>query len=152
MEQLYGEKKNDVINDAKKKINILVEHIGVDIVQLGYIGAPRPPETVIASINKKIVAIQDAEAAKNVVVRIKAEAEQNVARAQGQANANKLLSESLTPNLIEWRRLELTQEAINKWNGVRPMVEGSSSGLLMNINPPPRATILDQLREERKSK
>jgi regulator of protease activity HflC (stomatin/prohibitin superfamily) len=153
MEQLYGEKKNDVINDAKKRVNTLVAHIGVDIVQLGYIGAPRPPETVIASINKKIVAIQDAEAAKNVVVRIKAEAEQNVARAAGQAEANKRLSESLTPNLIEWRRLELTQEAINKWNGVRPMVEGSSSGLLMNINPPSSPNhVLEQLREKYRDK
>ena len=148
MEQLYGEKKSDVINDAKKRVNALVEHIGVDIVQLGYIGAPRPPETVMASINKKIVAIQNAETAKNVVEQVKQEALQNVARAQGQADANKKLSESLTPNLIEWRRLELTRDAIEKWNGVRPMVEGSSSGLLMNINPPPPINpVLEQLRE-----
>ena len=135
-EQLYGDMKNKVIADAKEKVNNVVGKIGVTIVQLGYIGAPRPPESVIVSINKKITAIQNAETAKNVVEQVKQEALQNVARATGQADANKKLSESLTPNLIEWRRLELTRDAIEKWNGVRPTVEGSNSGLLMNINPP----------------
>ncbi len=134
-DQLYGAQKDAVLAEVRERVNAQVADIGVVIEQFGYVGAPRPPQAVVDAINAKIKAIQDAQAAENKVAQIKAEAEQNVAKAEGQSKANATLNASLTPNLIEWRKLQLLEEAIGKWDGRRPMVEGSSSGLLLNINP-----------------
>jgi regulator of protease activity HflC (stomatin/prohibitin superfamily) len=110
---------------------------GVQIDQLGFIGAPRPPETVTDSINLKARAEQialtkqieltqvQADAAKEVA-RAKGDAAANIERAQADATANKLRSESLTPALVEWT-------AIQKWDGHRPQVEGAGAGILMNM-------------------
>lgn len=110
---------------------------GIQIDQLGFIGAPRPPEAVTNSINLKAQAEQialtkqieltqvQADAAKEVA-KAKGDAAANLERAAADAQANKLRSESLTPALVEWT-------AIQKWDGHRPQVEGSGSGFMINI-------------------
>jgi len=142
-EQIYGDKKDDLLRTALADINSEVAKFGVKIEQFGFLGTPRPPAPVVAQINAKIGAIQDAQRAENRVRQAKAEAAQTVATAQGAAQAaiakaegdsraNQVLAASLTPTLLEWRRLELQQQAIAKWNGVQPNVMGSG-GLLFNI-------------------
>jgi regulator of protease activity HflC (stomatin/prohibitin superfamily) len=91
------------------------------------------------SIEAKVKAMQDAERAQNELVKVKIEAEKaeaeakgkalaNVADAEGeakaiiakanaQAEANRKLAASITPELI-------LNKAIERWDGVRPMVEG----------------------------
>lgn len=135
-DELYGAKKEEALNKAKELLNRHVEHFGVVIEQLGYIGAPRPPDPVVEAINKKIEAIQNAIAAENKVREAKAAAQQQIAKAEGEAIANERLTRSLTENLIRWRSLEITRLAIERWDGKRPMVEGTAGGLLLNINPP----------------
>ena len=56
-----------------------------------------------------------------------AEAEAILAEAQAQADANKLLEESLSNKVIAY-------EQIQKWNGVMPKVTGSDSGILINMD------------------
>lgn len=112
---------------------------GISIEQLGFIGSPRPPQSVIDSINLKVQAEQivlqkqievtqaEADAKKNEAYA-QGDAQANIIRAQADATANKLRSESLSPSLVEWT-------AIQKWDGHRPQVEGSGSGgVLLNIN------------------
>lgn len=110
---------------------------GVQIDQLGFIGAPRPPESVTNSINLKAQAEQialtkqieltqvQADAAKRVA-KAKGDADANIIEAQADAQANKLRSESLTNSLVEWT-------AIQRWDGHRPQVEGSGGGFMINI-------------------
>lgn len=135
-DELYGAKKEDALNRAKELLNRHVEPFGIVIEQLGYIGAPRPPDAVVEAINRKIEAIQNAIAAENKVREAKASAQQQIAKAEGEAVANERLTRSLTENLIRWRSLEITRLAIERWDGKRPMVEGMAGGLLLNINPP----------------
>ena len=108
-------------------------------------GRPGPPEPVAKAIEAKIKAIQDAIRTENEVRATRAEAAKRVAeaegqakatitRAQGDAKANEILAASLTPTLLQWRQLELQQQAILKWNGVRPQFEGvTGSGFLFNV-------------------
>ena len=135
-DDLYGAKKEEVLGKAREYVNAEVKDIGVVIEQFGYVGAPRPPDNVRQAIDAKIAAIQRSIQVENEVRAAKAEAQKNVAIAQGQAQANQILAQSLSPTLIEWRRLGLTEQAIQKWDGRRPTVEGSGSGLLLNVTPP----------------
>jgi len=146
-----------------------VAAIGVTVDQFGFVGAPRPPESVITAINLKIAATQKAmqienelrqtegeakkvtakaegEAkariaqaegwAKARVVQAQGDATARIAQAEGEAKANELIAKSITPDIIHWRELELQAQTIQKWNGVRPSVEGGNSGLLLQLPVP----------------
>ena len=69
---------------------------------------------------KKISAEADAEAKR---IRASGEAEVITIKAQAQADANKLIAESLTPELIESLK-------IDKWNGTLPVVSGSGQSII----------------------
>ena len=74
------------------------------------------------SIERKKIAEQDAETAKT-------EAEAMITKARGQAEAQKLLRQSLNPELLQ-------KQAIEKWDGKFPMVMGGNGALpMMNIDP-----------------
>jgi len=135
VEDVYGAKKEDFLKEVKAYVNSQVVKFGVQIEQFGFIGALRIPAGVKGALDAKIQATQDAIRAENQVRQAKAEAEKRIAEAVGISKANELITTSITDKLIEWRRLEVTQQAVAKWNGARPMVEGNGSGLLLNINP-----------------
>lgn len=71
--------------------------------------------------------VQEAEFRRQQAVK---NAEAAVAQADGQAKANKLLAESLkqSPETIEFRRLEVREKEIAKWNGVLPTTIFGGSG------------------------
>ena len=138
-DELYGAKKEDAIHEVRRLINDQVAEYGVIVEQFGYVGAPRPPNTVADAINSKIKAIQDSIRVENELRQETAQAQKTVAKAKGEAAANEILTASINESLIRWRQLDLTEKAVAKWNGQRPMVEGSASGLLLNVTPPANA-------------
>lgn len=65
------------------------------------------------AIEQKAVAEQEVETSKNQLEKAKVESETKKVKAQGEAEANKLLESSLTKEIIE-------QQFIEKWNGQLP--------------------------------
>jgi regulator of protease activity HflC (stomatin/prohibitin superfamily) len=122
--------------------------VGVNIQQFGFIGAPRVPEVIAAAITAKAQAIQNAERAQNELAQTQAEAAKKIAeadgdaksevsRAQGEAEANRIRQASLTPQLLELRRLENQRVLIDRWNGQLPQVEsGSGNGIMLQLQKP----------------
>lgn len=70
------------------------------------------------SIEQKQVAQQSAEKAENDLKRIKIEADQKIAQAQGEASALKAQKEQITPELLQLRMIEMMKE---KWDGALPV-------------------------------
>jgi regulator of protease activity HflC (stomatin/prohibitin superfamily) len=147
VEELLGEKKEELRAAVEAKLNKQMAPIGVRIEQFGFIGALRPPQNVIEAINAKIAATQAAMQAENELRRAEAEAAKNVATAEGNAKAkiamaegeskaNQIMANSISESLIRWRTLEITDKAVAKWDGKRPMVEGTGSGLLLSVPVP----------------
>lgn len=148
IEQIMGDNA-PFLKETREALQAELTPIGVQIDQFGFIGAPRPPQQVIDAINAKVKATQIAIQIENEVRQSKAQAEKNVAEAEGQARAlvaraegnakaavaqaqgdaeaNRLLSQSITANLIEWRRLGVQQQSIQKWNGTLPGFLGGSA-------------------------
>jgi regulator of protease activity HflC (stomatin/prohibitin superfamily) len=137
IEQIMGDNA-PFLKEARTALQEELTSIGVQIDQFGFIGAPRPPEQVIEAINAKVKATQIAIQLENELRQSTAQAQKNVAeaegqaksaiaRAQGDAEANRLLSQSITANLIEWRRLSVQQQAIQKWQGVLPNFIGGQT-------------------------
>ena len=133
LEEVYGPKKEELLSKVKKRVNDEVSKYGVILVQFGFVGRIRIDPTIMQALNAKLATTQNAMTAENRLREAQANAANRVAAAEGEARANLALAKSITPELIEWRKLDLTQNAINRWNGVRPMVEGNSSGMLLQL-------------------
>ncbi len=144
IEQIYGEQKAEFLTRVQALIQQKMEPVGVQIQQFGFIGAPRVPTVIATAITGKAQAIQDAERARNELAKTQAEAAKTVAeadgeakaavtRANGEAEANKIRQTSLTPQLLELRKIENQKALIERWNGALPTVQTGSGGLLMEL-------------------
>src|ERR1700758_1897183 len=148
VEDIYGEGKAEFLHKVQAMIELKVAPVGVGVQQFGFIGAPRVPQVIAAAITAKAQAIQQAERARNELATTQAEAAKKIAeaegdakslvtRAQGEADANRIRQNSLTPQLLELRRIENNRALIDKWNGQLPTVEsGQAGGLLMQLPKP----------------
>jgi len=148
VEEIYGERKGAFISRAEKMIEQKVSPVGVSVQQFGFIGAPRVPAMIAESITAKARAIQEAERARNELAMTQAEAAKKIAeaegeakslvlRAQGEADANRIRQSSLTPQLLELRRIENNRALIDKWNGQVPTVQsGQGGGLILQMPRP----------------
>jgi regulator of protease activity HflC (stomatin/prohibitin superfamily) len=144
VEQIYGEQKAEFLGKVQALIQSKMDPVGVGIQQFGFIGAPRVPDVIAQAITGKAQAIQAAEQARNELAKTQAEAAKTVAaaegeakaaitRAQGEAEANRLRQASLTPQLLELRKIENQKALIDRWNGQLPTVQTGNGGLLMEL-------------------
>jgi regulator of protease activity HflC (stomatin/prohibitin superfamily) len=148
VEDIYGERKAEFLSRVQAMIEEKVRPVGVSVQQFGFIGAPRVPEVIAAAITAKAQAIQQSERAHNELATTQAEAAKKIAeaegdaksmvtRAQGEADANRIRQNSLTPQLLELRRIENEQALIEHWNGQLPEVEsGQGSGMILQLPKP----------------
>jgi regulator of protease activity HflC (stomatin/prohibitin superfamily) len=145
VEDIYGEKKATFLHLVEQQIQDKVSNVGVSVQQFGFVGAPRVPAVIATAITAKAQAIQEAERANNQLATTQAEAAKKIAeaqgdaksavtRAQGEADANRIRQTSITPQLLELRRLENQRAYIDKWNGQLPSVQaGQGTGFLMEL-------------------
>lgn len=133
-DDVNGPKKEEFIDSVTKKLDAKVAVYGIGIQQFGLIGSLHPPQALLEAVGAKSRAIQDSIRTENEVRSAQAEAKKRVAIAEGEAAANRALLASIEPKLLEWERLKLQKDAINKWNGVMPsvMTDGGSA-MLFNI-------------------
>ena len=94
----------------------------------------RAPQGVIDAINTKNVMQQSALTAQNELqknqfqaqgdsIKAAGRAKAILAEAEAQAKANRLLSESITPTLVQY-------EMSKRWNGQMPQVSGSAMPMI----------------------
>lgn len=128
IEDLYSNGKEKFFEDVQRCVGEDLKEIGIDVSRIYLIGRFHFPAKVVDALNRKIEAMQRAEQRENELRESEAEAKKAIAYARGsgesvlvearaQAEANKLLSESLTPELIQ-------QKALDKWDGKLPEVFG----------------------------
>ena len=133
--EILGEGKSKLLDTAKKNLNQDFEEYGIDVKMLTFISSPRPEAKVQASIEATITATQVAKQAEAKVASSKAEADQAVETARGEAEsiklkslaeleraknqalANEVLAKSITPELIQYQEVQ-------KWDGRLPTVSG----------------------------
>ena len=108
-----------LVNGLNEKLNGIGLYItDVNIIDFDF------SDAFITAIEEKQVAQQKLLKAetekKTAVTNAEAEAEAMKIRAEAEAEANRTISESLTPEIIEYKKLE-------KWNGELPKVTGGSA-------------------------
>lgn len=81
------------------------------------------PKSIVASVDAKTRAIQDAQRAENELAVVKAEAEKKIAAAEAEAEAYRLKTQALTPAILQ-------QMWIEKWDGNLPEVVTNGNMML----------------------
>lgn len=136
---IFGGKKHELLVEVTRDLQEELKEEGFQIDSVSFLGSFRVDPQVEQSINMTIAASQRGIEAQNKLVQIKAEADQAIEKARGtsestlisaksQAEANKILSASLTPELVQY-------EALKMWNGVLPGVVGSNAIPFINVTP-----------------
>lgn len=133
IETIYGKGKADLVNAVQSKVQAAVTDIGLVVEKVYLVDDLILPEAVVLSINSKIKATQMAEQRQNEVAQSTAEANKEIAAAQGvaqsklivaeaEAKAIKLKADSLRDSqaLVQW-------EAVGKWDGHMPQVSGGAT-------------------------
>ncbi|WP_263416977.1 SPFH domain-containing protein [Terriglobus albidus] len=144
VEEIYGERKAEFLHKVQELIQQKMDPVGVGIQQFGFIGAPPVPSVIASAITAKAQAIQSAERARNELAETQAEAAKQIAaaegeakssvtRAQGEAEANRIRQTSITPQLLELRKLENQRALIERWNGQLPSVQTGNGQMLMEL-------------------
>jgi regulator of protease activity HflC (stomatin/prohibitin superfamily) len=145
LEDIYGENKAKFLREVRDRVQEAVTPVGVGIQQFGFIGKPRFTAAIEQAIIQKTQAITEAERARNqlavtqaemakTVAEAEGEARSQIERARGEAESNRLRVASITPQLLELKRLENERARIEKWNGDVPrMVVGEKSGFMMQL-------------------
>src|SRR5260221_12452580 len=122
--------------------------VGFCIAQFGFIGSPRVTSVIRTAITSKAQAIQQAERARNElqtrqdkaakkIAEAEGDSKSLVTRAQGKADANRIRQNSLTPQLLELRRIENNRAMIDNWNGQMPTVQtGQGGGVILLVTKP----------------
>lgn len=117
-----GNVKNEV--DTLLTSRLSDYHIAVDDISLVHVHfSKRFSEAVEA----KQIAEQDAKRADFIALKAIKEAEARVNLAKGEGEAQRILRETLSPELLQ-------KQAIDKWNGNLPLVIGESTAKILDVN------------------
>ena len=108
--QLIGPGRQIVLQRAMEALQREWTPQGLDIIRMEWVGSIRYPESVVAAIQSRTTAEQNTRAALERVNLERANAEARLAQARGQAEANRLLAESIrsNPEVVRLREVERT--------------------------------------------
>lgn len=110
---IYGEKSSEAQAQIQETFAKDVDKLGFTIEGL-MLGVPKADSKTQEAIDSRVQASQELERKKTELSIAKAEAERLQVEAQGKAEANRIISESLTDKILQ-------KQAIDKWDGKTPL-------------------------------
>ncbi len=129
-EEIYSTKRSDVENAIQSEASIALAKPGNNIVMRSLlIRSIALPEQIRNAIESKLQQEQEALAYKFRLQREKSEAERKRIAAQGEAIANKIINNSLTPSLLKMRGIEATSLLAASPNSKVIIIGNSKDGL-----------------------
>jgi len=129
--ELYTSKRQSFVDQVSKALKAAFEARGITLEQM-LLRNVILPDQITKAINDKISADQDAQKMAFVLQKEKQEAERKRIEAEGQAKAQQIVSQSLTPQIIEYQRIQALRDIGAKGNliitpmgGATPMIQVS---------------------------
>lgn len=104
-----GKQLNGIVG---KENCILIDSVSINNIKI--------PQQLAESILKKQQTEEAVKIANLEIEKIKAQAQAEIEKNKGISEAQKILAQSLTPQMLQWKELEVRQMEIEKWNGVMP--------------------------------
>ena len=127
-EEIYSTKRKEVETAIKEETRKVLQDNYVNMRAL-LIRSIRLPEQIKSAIEKKLKEEQEALAYEYRLERERSEAERKEIQAEGEARANQIISESLTPELLKMRGIEATLKLSESQNSKVVVIGSGDSGL-----------------------
>jgi regulator of protease activity HflC (stomatin/prohibitin superfamily) len=127
-EEIYSTKRKEVETAIKSETRKVLKDNYVDMKAL-LIRSIRLPDQIKNAIEKKLKEEQEALAYEYRLERERSEAERKEIQAEGEARANQIISESLTPELLRMRGIEATLKLSESQNSKVVVIGSGDSGL-----------------------
>lgn len=125
--ELMTTRRGELQSAIQSELTIQLGRRGFQVDNVN-LGAPHLPPAIEAQMQAKMAKQQEAQQAVYELQRQTTLAQARVAEAHGISDSNKIIQASLTPAVLENKRIE-------KWNGILPQVTtGSGGGLMLNFN------------------
>lgn len=135
VDSLYGMGKNTLMVKINKMVKAKYEGSGLIIENITLLSDIRFPQEITNGIVAKMGANQRAMQRENELREARAMADKKVIEANAEAMANRAKMQTITPQLIEWERMQMTKQFIDKWNGSSvPQYMGNGGNFNMLFN------------------
>lgn len=128
--ELYTSKRQAFVDQVTLKLKASFQQRGITLEQV-LLRNVILPDQITKAINDKIAADQEAQKMAFVLQKEKQEAERKRIEAEGQAKAQQIVSQSLTPQIIEYQRIQALREIGAKGNMVITPMGGATP--LINV-------------------
>ncbi len=112
---IYSTKRDDFINEITKNLEKSFEGKGI-ILEKVLLRNVELPEKVKEAINEKIAAEQRAQQMVYVLQKEKQEAERKKVEASGIAEAQKIISNTINTQYLQWKYIETLKDLMNSKN------------------------------------
>lgn len=125
---LYSAERDKIAKEIFELVKRLTEERGVVVEQvlLRKIGLPA---LVANAIQEKLRREQEAEQMKFILQKEQQEAERKRIEAQGIADFQKIVSQGISPQLLEWKGIEATEKLANSTNAKIVIIGNPKTGL-----------------------
>lgn len=125
---LYSAEREKIANEIMGLYVKMTKDRGVltDQVLLRKIGLPN---TLAAAIQEKLKREQESEQMKFILQKEQQEAERKRIEAQGISDFQKIVSQGISPQLLEWKGIEATEKLANSQNTKIVVVGNTKNGL-----------------------
>ena len=133
VDDLIDGKYVEFIKKVEAEIIKKEEPKGLDILSLSLANAIRFDESVNNSIKMKIAAQQDLLQRQAELTKSEMEAKIKVVNAEAEAAANKAKMLQITPQLLEYERIQNEKAAIARWNGILPATMAGGATPFLNL-------------------
>jgi regulator of protease activity HflC (stomatin/prohibitin superfamily) len=126
--ELYTSKRQSFVDQVTMTLRSSFESRGINMEQV-LLRNVILPDQITKAINDKIAADQEAQKMTFVLQKERQEAERKRIEAEGQARAQQIVSQSLTPQILEYQRIQALRYVGEKGNliitssGVTPLVQ-----------------------------
>ena len=107
--EAYMDKKSELNMELTKHLKEKLEAYGI-AVESATLPRTEPDEAIKTAINERSKKAQEIEASKQELEKQKIEAETKIVKAEAEAEANRIISESITENLLKQMEMEARQK------------------------------------------
>jgi regulator of protease activity HflC (stomatin/prohibitin superfamily) len=130
---IYSMKREDFVNDVTKNLERAFTNRGI-ILERVLLRNVELPEKVRAAIDEKIASEQRAQQMVYVLQKEKQEAERKRVEAQGISDYNKIVSQSITEQVLQLKGIEATLELGKSPNSKMVIMNGKNMPLIFGAN------------------
>lgn len=132
-EELYATKRQEIETRIEQSTREILDNNYVELKALLF-RSIKLPKTIKESIEQKLAAEQEAQKYDFLIEKEKKEAERRRIDAEGKAAANRILSASITDNILREKGISATEELAKSSNSKIVVIGGGDDGLPLILN------------------